>query len=67
MRALFCRMSFNVLISNIDDHPRNHAFIAMNREWHLSPAYDLMPSPVVSQDRRDLAMMCGDFGRFANK
>ena len=37
---LFRRMVFNVLISNIDDHPRNHAVIAKEREWNLSPAYD---------------------------
>lgn len=63
---LFRRMCFNALISNIDDHPRNHAFIAFDRGWRLSPAYDLTPSPVISRDRRDLAMDCGDRGRFAN-
>jgi serine/threonine-protein kinase HipA len=65
-RELFRRMCFNALISNTDDHPRNHAFIAFGRNWRLSPAYDLMPLPVVSQDRRDLAMECGRHGRFAN-
>ena len=65
-RELFRRMCFNALISNLDDHPRNHAFIARNQDWALSPAYDLTPSPVVAQDRRDLAMDCGDQGRFAN-
>jgi serine/threonine-protein kinase HipA len=65
-RELFRRMCFNALISNTDDHPRNHAFIAFDRNWRLSPAYDLMPQPVVSQDRRDLAMECGGSGRFAN-
>ncbi len=64
---LFRRMCFNALISNLDDHPSNHALIAMEQKWKLSPAYDLTPSPVVSLDRRDLAMSCGDFGRFANK
>lgn len=64
---LFRRMCFNALISNLDDHPRNHAVIAIERDWKLSPAYDLTPSPVVSQDQRDLAMECGDQGRFANK
>ncbi|MDZ4836968.1 MAG: HipA domain-containing protein [Candidatus Melainabacteria bacterium] len=64
---LFRRMCFNALISNIDDHPRNHALIAMDREWKLSPAYDLTPSPVVSEDQRDLAMTCGAEQRFANK
>jgi serine/threonine-protein kinase HipA len=54
------------MISNLDDHPRNHAIIAKDEHWNLSPAYDLTPSPAVSQDRRDLAMECGDLGRFAN-
>jgi serine/threonine-protein kinase HipA len=63
---LFRRMVFNALISNIDDHPRNHAVIAKERDWKLSPAYDLTPSPVIAQDRRDLAMTVGDQGRFAN-
>jgi serine/threonine-protein kinase HipA len=63
---LFRRMVFNALISNIDDHPRNHAVTAREREWKLSPAYDLTPSPVIAQDHRDLAMEIGDQGRFAN-
>ena len=63
---LFRRMTFNALISNIDDHPRNHALIAKDRDWRLSSAYDLTPSAVVAQDRRDLAMEIGDLGRFAN-
>jgi len=66
-RELFRRMCFNALISNLDDHPRNHACIAFDKDWRLSPAYDLTPSPVVSQDHRDLAMECGDRGRFANE
>jgi serine/threonine-protein kinase HipA len=66
-RELFRRMCFNALISNLDDHPRNHAFIAFDKDWRLSPAYDLTPSPVISQDRRDLAMECGDQGRYANE
>jgi serine/threonine-protein kinase HipA len=63
---LFRRMAFNALISNIDDHPRNHALIARERDWQLSPAYDLTPSPMVARDRRDLAMAIGDQGRYAN-
>ena len=65
-RELFRRIVFNALISNIDNHPRNHALIAPDRDWMLSPAYDLTPAPLISQDRRDLAMQCGDQGRFAN-
>ena len=62
---LFRRMCFNALISNTDDHPRNHAIIAKDKNWKLSPAYDLIPSPSISLDRRDLAMACGDAGRYA--
>jgi serine/threonine-protein kinase HipA len=63
---LYRRMCFNALISNIDDHPRNHALIAKNKNWTLSPAYDLTPAVPVSIEHRDLAMECGDAGRFAN-
>jgi serine/threonine-protein kinase HipA len=63
---LFRRMCFNALISNTDDHPRNHAIIAKDRDWRLSPAYDLTPSMPISAERRDLAMECGDLGRYAH-
>lgn len=63
---LFRRMCFNALISNVDDHPRNHAVLARVNDWSLSPAYDLTPAAPVSLERRDLAMECGDAGRFAS-
>jgi serine/threonine-protein kinase HipA len=63
---LYRRMCFNALISNIDDHPRNHAVIAPGPDWRLAPAYDLTPSSPVGIERRDLAMACGDLGRYAN-
>lgn len=66
-KELFRRMCFNALISNIDDHPRNHAVIATDKNWRLSPAYDLTPAVPISLERRDLAMICGDQGRFANQ
>jgi serine/threonine-protein kinase HipA len=47
MEALWRRVVFNVLISNTDDHMRNHGFIYEGqRGWRLSPAYDLNPVPV---------------------
>ena len=64
---LFRRVVFNALISNLDDHPRNHALIAPGREWHLAPAYDLTPRPSISVERRDLALECGPFGRMARR
>ena len=60
-------MCFNAAVSNLDDHPRNHAVLAKGRQWRLSPAYDLTPAPVVARERRDLAMACGRFGRYANR
>jgi serine/threonine-protein kinase HipA len=65
-REIFRRMCFNALISNSDDHPRNHAVIAKNVEWKLSPAYDITPNPQISRERRELALKCGDYGRYAN-
>lgn len=49
---LYKRMAFNVLISNVDDHMRNHAFLwAGPQGWTLSPAYDLNPTPVDTHPR----------------
>jgi len=46
MRALWRRIVFNVLISNTDDHLRNHGFLHVGTDgWRLSPAYDLNPVP----------------------
>ena len=67
LRELFGRICFNAAVSNLDDHPRNHAILAKGRQWRLSPAFDLTPSPVVALDRRDLAMTSGRFGRYANR
>jgi serine/threonine-protein kinase HipA len=46
MHALWRRIVFSILISNTDDHLRNHGFIwAGPAGWRLSPAYDLNPVP----------------------
>jgi serine/threonine-protein kinase HipA len=43
---LYRRVVFNVLVSNVDDHLRNHGFLWAGRDgWVLSPAYDLNPTP----------------------
>jgi len=43
---LYRRVTFNVLVSNVDDHLRNHGFLWAGRDgWVLSPAYDLNPTP----------------------
>jgi serine/threonine-protein kinase HipA len=44
---LWRRVVFNILVSNLDDHLRNHGFLyAGANGWRLSPAYDLNPVPV---------------------
>lgn len=44
LHQLWRRIVFNILISNTDDHLRNHGFILTNEGWRLSPAYDVNPS-----------------------
>lgn len=47
---LFRRMVFNILVSNVDDHLRNHGFLwTGSNGWRLSPAYDINPTP---QDKK---------------
>jgi serine/threonine-protein kinase HipA len=47
LEALWRRIVFNILISNTDDHLRNHGFLYAGQEgWRLLPAYDLNPVPV---------------------
>jgi serine/threonine-protein kinase HipA len=53
-RELFGRMVYNILVSNDDDHLRNHGFVrdAQIGGWRLSPLYDVMPRPSVSFERQ---------------
>jgi serine/threonine-protein kinase HipA len=44
MWKLYRLMVFNFLIGNKDDHAKNFAFMYHNKEWKLSPAFDLLPS-----------------------
>ncbi len=63
---LFRRMVFNAAVTNDDDHPRNHAALRSGRGWRLSPAYDLVPKPMVAIDKRSLALVVGEYGRTAS-
>ncbi|MGH2880095.1 MAG: type II toxin-antitoxin system HipA family toxin [Solirubrobacteraceae bacterium] len=46
LRELWRRIVFSVLISNTDDHLRNHGFLhAETSGWSLAPAFDLNPDP----------------------
>mgnify|MGYP000964351123 CR=1 FL=1 len=45
LHQLWKRLVFNMLISNTDDHLRNHGFILADNHWRLSPLYDVNPIP----------------------
>ncbi len=45
LEELWKRVVFNILISNTDDHLRNHGFLHDEKGWRLSPLYDVNPTP----------------------
>ncbi len=46
LAELWRRMVFTILVSNTDDHLKNHGFIYVgNDRWRLAPAFDINPSP----------------------
>lgn len=46
MKELWRRIVFTIMVSNTDDHLRNHGFIYERfKGWRLSPAYDINPTP----------------------
>lgn len=52
LAQLWRRMIFHVLISNTDDHLRNHGFLRADQGWLLAPAFDLNPVPTDARPRR---------------
>jgi serine/threonine-protein kinase HipA len=43
---VFRRIAFSILVNNVDDHLRNHAFLHVGHgQWRLAPAFDLNPFP----------------------
>lgn len=64
LQELFRRITFNGLVSNTDDHPRNHGFL-YTHNYRLSPVYDIVPKPESGSDRY-LAMAFGKKGRIFN-
>lgn len=46
LHELWRRIAFTILISNTDDHLRNHGFLHTHAgSWTLAPAFDLNPDP----------------------
>lgn len=43
---LWRRIALTILITNVDDHMRNHGFLHVEKnKWRLSPAFDVNPFP----------------------
>jgi serine/threonine-protein kinase HipA len=63
---LFGRVAFNILVSNNDDHLRNHAFVwePTVKGWRLSPLYDVVATPQLATERT-LHLSVGPRGRLA--
>lgn len=61
---IFRRMVMNILVSNTDDHPKNHAFFVRQNQVVLTPAFDIVPQKITFGSY-DLALGVGDFGRAA--
>ncbi len=52
LSELWRRIVFSVLISNTDDHLRNHGFLYTGTPgWRLSPVFDVNPVPTDIKDR----------------
>jgi len=76
-QALWRRLVFNHLITNVDDHLQNIGFLySGNNQWRLAPAFDLNPFPDkdpesktwLSEDTGPITsvqQLLGQAGRFA--
>jgi len=48
LHQLWRRMAFSILVSNTDDHLRNHGFLHHHASsWTLAPAFDINPNPAL--------------------
>lgn len=46
VEELWRRIAFSILITNVDDHLKNHGFLHVGHGlWRLAPAFDLNPFP----------------------
>lgn len=46
IEELWRRIAFSILITDVDDHLRNHGFLHVDRgQWRLAPAFDVNPFP----------------------
>ena len=61
LRQLWRRIVFSILISNTDDHLRNHGFLHEGGDsWRLSPVFDVNPNPDPGAKHLSTAIDLGD-------
>lgn len=58
---LYRRMVLNIMVGNVDDHLRNHAFLMLQPgQYRLSPAFDIVPH--IEAAGRPQSIGVGEFG-----
>ncbi len=57
---MFRLMVFNVLTQNKDDHSKNFSFILKEKNWKLSPSYDLVLSNGFNREHTTTVMGNGN-------
>ncbi|CAB9495575.1 type II toxin-antitoxin system HipA family toxin [Alteromonas macleodii] len=60
LRELFCRLTFNVLCGNTDDHARNHAAFWNGHTLALTPAYDICPQGRTGNEASQAMLIVGN-------
>lgn len=46
LHKLWKRIALSIMVTNVDDHPRNHGFLRRERKgWSLAPLFDVNPTP----------------------
>lgn len=59
LRELFARMTFNILVGNVDDHARNHAAFWDGAQLSLTPAYDICPQGRAGEEASQAMLIVG--------
>lgn len=60
LKELFCRLVFNVLCGNTDDHARNHAAFWNGKKLTLTPAYDICPQGRTGNEASQAMLISGN-------
>lgn len=59
LHELFARLTFNILVGNVDDHARNHAAFWDGEQLRLTPAYDICPQGRAGEEASQAMLIVG--------